>query len=194
MKRILGIIGSPRRNGNTHILVSRLLDGAGDAGAQTDTVLLADLTIRECDGCHACWRGRECAKKDDMNQLYPRIAAADVIIFGTPVYWYGPTALMKAFIDRFVYFNCPEHRARIAGKSALLVIPLEETDPGTWAPVVHFFEQCLRYLEMNLDGTLIAPGVGKKGEILKHPEKLEEAYKSGRRLGQETTEGDSSGG
>ncbi len=52
MKKILGVVGSPRRNGNTHILVSRILDGAGKAGARTEILFLDDLHIQECDGCH----------------------------------------------------------------------------------------------------------------------------------------------
>jgi multimeric flavodoxin WrbA len=182
MKRILGIIGSPRRNGNTHILVGRLLEGAREVGAHTETLFLGGLRIEECDGCHACWRDHPCPKNDDMNALYPAISAADVIVFGTPVYWFGPTALMKAFIDRFVYFNSPANRPGVAGKSAAIVIPLEDTDPLTWEPVVRFFEQSLGWLEMNLAGTLIAPGAGKKGEIRNFPEKLEEAYEMGRTI------------
>lgn len=95
MKTILGVVGSPRRKGNTHILVSRILEGAKKEGAATEIIFLNDLTIRECDGCHVCWKGRKCSKKDDMNNIYPKIIQSDVIIFGTPVYWYGPTALMK---------------------------------------------------------------------------------------------------
>ena len=56
MATILGILGSPRGNGNTHILVSHILDGAREAGAEAEAVLLKDLTIQECDGCHACVR------------------------------------------------------------------------------------------------------------------------------------------
>jgi multimeric flavodoxin WrbA len=55
MARVLGIVGSPRENGNTHVLVSHILDGAREAGATTEIVLLGDLKIAECDGCHACW-------------------------------------------------------------------------------------------------------------------------------------------
>jgi multimeric flavodoxin WrbA len=122
---ILGVMGSPRKKGNTHILVSRILEGAEAAGDDTEVLFLGDLNIRECDGCYNCWKGRKCSKKDDMNALYPKIIGSDIIVFGTPVYWYGPTALMKCFIDRFVYFNCPEHRAKIRGKSAVLAIPFE---------------------------------------------------------------------
>jgi multimeric flavodoxin WrbA len=186
MKRILGIVGSPRRNGNTHILVSRILKGAEEAGATVKIIFLSDLHIRECDGCHVCWRGKECSKSDDMNELYPQIIENDAVIFGTPVYWYGPTGLMKLFIDRFVYFNCPENRARIRDKSAAIAVPFEEEDPETVAPVVAFFEKSLQYLEMNLVGKIIAPGVSRKGEILEKAAYLEEACELGRRIAEDS--------
>lgn len=179
---VLGVVGSPRRNGNTHILVSRVLDGAGEAGARTDLVFLGDLTIGECDGCHACWRGKSCSKRDDMNDLYTRIGKSDAIVFGTPVYWYGPTALMKAFLDRFVYFNCPEYHEKIRGKSAILAVPFEDNDPETAAPLVEMFEKSFKYLELHLAGTLLAPGVGEKGDILRKAEVLERAFELGKKV------------
>ena len=66
MKKVLGIIGSPRKKGNTHQLVSRILEGARSAGADTELVLLDDLTIRECIGCNICWGGKSCSRSDDM--------------------------------------------------------------------------------------------------------------------------------
>lgn len=183
MKRILGVIGSPRRNGNTDLLVTMILDEAKLAGATVTSIHLNDLTIKECDGCHACWNGKSCPKNDDMCNLYPEIIASDVIIFGTPVYWYGPTALMKGFIDRFVYFNNPENRKHITGKSAVLVIPFEEEDRETVAPVISFFEKSLKYLEMNLIDQLIVPGVSQRGDVLKQETMLAKATELGHRLG-----------
>ena len=183
MKRILAVVGSPRRNGNTHILVSKIAEGAIAKADIVDELFLGDLTIRECDGCHICWEGKECNKKDDMSAIYPKIVQSDVIIFGTPVYWYGPTALMKAFIDRFVYFNYPENREKIRGKSAMIAIPFEEEDLETARPVVEFFEKCLDYLQMKLVGKIIVPGVSRKGEIRRKPERLHEAYELGQSLG-----------
>ncbi|MCX5684557.1 MAG: flavodoxin family protein [Planctomycetota bacterium] len=182
MKTILGIVGSPRKNGNTHVLVSRVLEGAAEEGARTDLALLGDLAIGECDGCHACWRGKPCPKRDDMNSLFDRIAACDAIVFGTPVYWYGPTALMKAFIDRLVYFNCPENRPKIRGKSPAVVVPFEEEDPAAAALVTAFFEKCCRYLEMPLAATLLAPGVTGKGEVAGNESVMREAHDLGRTL------------
>jgi len=121
-------------------------------------------------------------KKDDMTYVYPKIIESDILIFGTPVYWYGPTALMKCFIDRFVYFNCPRNRAKIRGKSAVIAIPFEEEDPGTADLLVKFFKKSLQYLEIKLIGKILVPGVGSKGDVLKKADRLEEAYELGRRL------------
>ena len=146
MKKVLGVVGSSRRNGNTHILVSKILEGAKDAGGKAELLLLKDMNIKDCDGCHACWKGKPCSKKDDMNGIYPKIIESDIIVFGTPVYWYGPTALMKAFLDRFVFFNCPENRETIKGKTAVLAIPFEEENPEAADLLVGMFEKSLDYL------------------------------------------------
>jgi multimeric flavodoxin WrbA len=181
MRRVLGIMGSPRKNGNTHILVNKILEGAKDAGATTEMILLGDMTLRECDGCLACWKGKDCAKADDMNAVYPKLAESDVMVFGTPVYWYGPTALMKAFIDRFVYFNCPENRPKVRGKSGLLAVPFEEESLQTADLVIGLFEKSLAYLEMTLAGRIIVPGVSRKGDVLAKAESLHQAYELGKK-------------
>jgi multimeric flavodoxin WrbA len=182
MKRILGIMGSTRKGGNTHILVEKILNGAEQEGAIVEIVLLKDLNISDCDGCHSCWKGNDCSKQDDMNTIFPKIIESDVLIFGTPVYWYGPTALMKAFIDRFVYFNCPDNREKIRGKKAILAVPYEENNIDTAAPLIQMFEKSFKYLEMQLIEKIIVPGVGEKGDILKKPEILKYCYEVGRKL------------
>ncbi|MDD1718420.1 MAG: flavodoxin family protein [Methanoregulaceae archaeon] len=179
--KVLGIVGSPRRGGNTHLLVENILDGARDAGAETGILFLDGQEILECDGCHACWKGNPCSKDDDMNDLYGMIAENDVLVFGTPVYWYGPTALMKGFIDRFVYFNCPENRVLLADKSAILAVPFEEEDPATADLLVAFFEKSLAYLGIELVGKVLAPGVTKLGEIKYRQDVLDQGYELGRR-------------
>jgi len=182
MKQILGIVGSPRINGNTHVLVSKILESAEKWDANGDIVFLNDLDIKECDGCHSCWKGNDCSKCDDMNNLYPKIIESDIIIFGTPVYWYGPTALMKAFLDRFMYFNCPENREKIRGKKAILAVPFEEDSIETAEPLIKMFEKSFEYLEMVLIEKIIVPGVGKKGEVLEKQEILESCYELGKNL------------
>ena len=117
-----------------------------------------------------------------MNAIYPKIIASDVVVFGTPVYWYGPTALMKAFIDRFVYFNTPVNREKIRGKTAYIIVPFEEDYQETAKPLVMMFEKSFEYLEMQFDGRLIVPGAGHKGDVLKMPLVLKEAENLGKHL------------
>jgi len=185
MPYIMGVVGSARRKGNTDLLVSRVLEGAAVAGADTEKVLLGGLEIRACEGCHRCWRGKPCRHRDDMRRLYRMTANADALVFGTPVYWYGPTALMKAFLDRFVYFNCPGNRPQVQGKAAALVVPFEEEDPAAAELLVALFERSLAYLEMRLVGTLLVPGVSAKGDVLQKAERLAEAEALGRGLVEE---------
>ena len=143
---------------------------------------MGDLTITECDGCHCCWQDSVCSKNDDMWPVYPKIAQSDAIIFGTPIYWYGPTGLMKLFIDRLVYFNCPQNRDKIKGKSAVIAVPFEEETCETARLVIEFFEKSLAYLEMKLVGKILAPGVSDRGDILQKPEILKQAYELGQSL------------
>ena len=182
MSKVLGVVGSPRKNGNTDVLVTKILEGVQLTNGETEKILLNELLIRECDGCHICWRNKPCNKNDDMNHLYDKIIKSDVILFGTPVYWYGPTALMKIFIDRFVYFNCPEHRSKIKGKKAVLVIPYEEQNLETVEPVLTFFEKSLQYLEIKIIGKIIVPGVTKKGEVLRKIKTIDSCIHLGKHL------------
>jgi multimeric flavodoxin WrbA len=182
MKKILGVSGSPRKDGNTHILVSRIIEGAEAAGYSGEIVLLGDRLIKECDGCHACWKTGECSKRDDMDELYQKVSHSDVIVFGTPVYWYGPTALMKCFIDRFVYYCCPLNDMKVRDKRAVLAIPYEEDDERMAGQVIRFFEQSMSYLGMHISGILTAPGVTQKGEVRDKKTFMDEAYRLGSTL------------
>ena len=185
MKKILGVLGSPRKEGNTHVLISKILEGAKEAGASGEILFLDDLDIKECAGCFSCWKGNECSRKDDMNDLYQKILESDVIIWGTPVYWYGPTALIKAFLDRFFYVTSPNNMPKIKGKSAVLVIPFQEKNLEIATPIVKMFEKSFRYIKMEIVEKLIVPGVFRKGDVLKKQDVLEQAKKIGAEIGKD---------
>ncbi len=180
MRKILGIVGSPRRNGNTDILVNMILDGARSTSAVTDMIHLDEMEINQCDGCHRCWSDGNCRWKDDMPIIYKKIAGCDVLVLGTPVYWFGPSAMMKSCLDRFVYFNSPKTRSLVKGKAVILVVPFEDTELGTADPLVAMFEKSLEYLEMNLFARLLVPGLTRRGEVKEKQVILEEAYGIGR--------------
>jgi len=104
--RLLGICGSPRK-GNTEWMLTKLLESAHEAGAETELILLRQKDIKLCRGCLTCEVGRDrkpgvCVIKDDMAPLLPKMLEADGIVLGTPVYFYLLSALLKNFLDRTV--------------------------------------------------------------------------------------------
>ena len=98
--KILGIVCSPRKDGNTEILVREALEAAHEAGSETELILIAGKKIAPCDGCNACLKDGVCKIKDDMQTIYEQLEKADGLIFGTPVYFYNVTAQAKAVMDR----------------------------------------------------------------------------------------------
>lgn len=178
--KIAAILGSPRAGGNTDTITSRVIDGACEAGHEVEKIALRKLKISGCTGCGSCWHGgKGCAITDDMTPLYDTITGSDLLIFSTPVYWYGPTAIMKAFIDRFVFFNTAQGKPLIQNKSAIVVTAYEEEGPRAAEPLLEMFKLSFEYLGMKMLGAIVADGVSSKGAINNKPEILEKAYKLG---------------
>jgi len=99
-------MGSPRKEGNTDILIDKIINGAQAARHHTEKLILYDLTLLPCIDCRNCSSGdRVCTRDDDMQDIYPKIEGADVILFGTPLYWYGPTGPMKLLMDRLLPYS-----------------------------------------------------------------------------------------
>jgi len=176
-KRVLGIVGSPRRGGNTETLVDEVLRGAEEAGALVEKVILSKLDIRPCRGCDACKKAGKCVQQDDMLALLEQMERSQVWVLGTPIYFWGPTAQFKAFVDRF--YGARQH-VTFKGRHAILTIPLEDTYAGTARHTVGMLADTLDYLKMELFATVLAPGVLHRGEVHKHPGVLTAAYRAGR--------------
>ena len=98
--KVLGIVGSPRRKGNTEVLVDEVLAGAAEVGISTEKVILTDLQISPCKACDACRKSENCLQEDDMMELLDKMGQCDVWVLGTPLYWWGPSAQFKVFLDR----------------------------------------------------------------------------------------------
>ncbi len=126
--KVLGIVGSPRKDGNTQIMIEEVLSAAKQEGAKTDIFLVAGKNIQGCDGCHSCAKtGGVCKIKDDMQELYKKMDWADAIAFGSPVYFNYVTAQAKAVIDRTF---CYLFSRKLAGKVAAPVLSLRRIGAG----------------------------------------------------------------
>ena len=97
---VLGIYGSPRPGGNSDILLDRALEGAGAGGAEVDRIYARDLKISGCLECGGCDETGACVIPDEMDDLYPKLREAEVIIMAAPMFFYGVPAQLKALVDR----------------------------------------------------------------------------------------------
>ncbi len=105
--KILAISCSPHQDGNTVTLLNKALEGARKDGAEVELFSVAGKDIRPCDACRACAKTGKCIVKDDVTPLQEKMLAADGIIFGTPVYFYGMAAQAKAIMDRTTALAVP---------------------------------------------------------------------------------------
>lgn len=175
---ILGLVGSPRKNSNTDILVNSILEGAKVNNNQTEKLYLYNLNIAPCTDCRACKTGKpQCIIKDDMQNVYPKLEAADIILFGSPLYWYGPTAKMKLLLDRLRPYV---ESKKLKDKKAIIVIPSAE-DIQASSYMVGAFEQSFEYLGIESAGKILAKAY-EKAEVAKQPEVLKAAFELGKAL------------
>ena len=101
MKRILVVLGGGRKKGNTRQLADAFIQGAVDARHEIELVSLNQVEVKGCMGCNACRYGKPCVQKDGFSELVPKIKAADLIVFASPLLFWTISAKLKAFIERF---------------------------------------------------------------------------------------------
>lgn len=155
-----------------------MINGALEAGATISNVQLRSLDVSPCRECDAYKKTGKCTQKDDMHDLISKMEECDVWILGTPIYWWGPTAQLKAFIDRWYGIN----REVFKDRKAVLVIPLESNNPKTAQHVLGMFVDIFDYLGMKQIGAILALGVHERGEVKKQVEILKEATELGKSI------------
>ena len=175
-EKLLILVGSPRRNGNTATLAEAVRRGAEAAGSDVALRFLDDHISRFLRDCRQCRRpDGECAIDDPYRALFfDEFLPARGVIFCSPIYWYGVSAQIKAFFDRsFCYYSAsyPGSRdalAAMAGKRLGLVLASEETYPGVALGIIHQIQEFSRYT--NSDFVSVVRGAGNsRGEVRNDP-------------------------
>jgi multimeric flavodoxin WrbA len=179
--RVLGIVGSPRRAGNTEILVDEVLSGAAERDAVVEKIILSELDIAPCQGCDACYEIGDCVQQDDMQVLFEKMKHSQVWVLGTPVYYMGPTAQFKTFLDRW-YGADHGGIVPFRGKRAILAIPLEDKKRTSTRHIIGMFKGAFDWLKMELFATIVAPGADKPGDVRKYPDILRNARVAGQEV------------
>jgi multimeric flavodoxin WrbA len=188
--KVLGIMGSPRSQSNTEILLDKALEGAREAGAEVEKVLVSKLKISPCLEIYACRKDGNCAIKDDMQLLYKKLLEADHVILASPMFFYGVTSQVKAIIDRCQALWVRKHVLGMGKEDKRerrgLFISVGATRgtklfDGSLLTVKYFFDA----IGVRYSGDLLVRGIDNKAQIKEHPTALEDAF----RLGQELVRG-----
>jgi multimeric flavodoxin WrbA len=192
--KILGIYGSPRKGGNTDILLDEALSAARAAGADVSSIRCCDLKFAGCVECGGCDKTGKCVVDDDMQKVYPKLYEADAIILASPIFFYGITSHAKALIDRCQAAWCkrmldktPEERRVLdSGKGYLICVGATKGKnlfEGAQLVAKYFYDA----LDMSYEGGVFINKVEGKGAIRNHADALKQASELGKRVVSEAT-------
>jgi len=185
--KIMAIYGSPRSGGNTDILLNEFLKGAENERTSVDRLYVRDFCIAACRECLSCFQSGRCAIADDMQPIYSRLLAADIVVLGSPIFFYGVTATAKALIDRAQALWARKYVLKDPAlgeegkKREGFFISVGGTKgqrmfEGAILTVKYFFDA----FNTSYNGELLFRQVDAKGDIIRQPAALGEARAAGR--------------
>lgn len=187
MPNILAVYGSPRRKGNTATLLDQAVHGAQEAGAQVEKIFLRDLKLSPCLEIYGCKETGRCIIQDDFQRVYDQLLACQGLMLASPIFFYSVSAHTKMLIDRcqslwvkkYWINKVPYGQGELKRKGIFISVGAtkgKKLFEGPLLTIKYFFD----VLDMDLWKTLLYRGLDFEGDILKHPEYLQEAYNAGK--------------
>jgi len=187
--KITAIYGSPRKNGNTDLLLDAFLKGFEGTDHTVHKFYLRNMTFSPCIECEKCYTTGICALKDDMESLYPRFKDSDLVILASPVFFYGLNALSKAMVDRsqclwaqkYLLNNKPSAHHTKKTKGVFLSVggaKGKRNFEGIILTVRYFFDA----LDIDFTDQLLFKEIDQKGTIKNHPSALNDACSLAKKL------------
>jgi multimeric flavodoxin WrbA len=190
IKKVLIINGSLRTGGNTDTVLASLIEGIKNTKIIATQYFLRDKKIEDCKGCYYCYKNNSCSIKDDMQEIHQEIQKSDLMIFASPMYWWGVTGLMKTFIDRFYLYYPKRNGHLVDGKKLLFIVPMNvnEKQHGQKAyiseiePIQMTSKYIFKRLGIEIIDIIFYPGLSAKGDAKKNTMYLNSVYKIGKQL------------
>lgn len=176
--KIVLLEGSPNRNVSSNLLADCFRQGAEEAGHTVELIDVAHANIHPCTGCIHCGYEGPCVQKDDVEGIRRKILDADMLVFATPLYYYGMSAQLKIMVDRFCAFN-----SSIQGKhmKSALIAAAWNSDDWTFEALEAHYQTLVRYLNLQDMGMILGKGCGSPS-MTKHSPYTQRAYELGNRL------------
>lgn len=174
--KIVVITGSPHRKGTSALLADRFIEGACGAGHEVFRFNAAFESIHPCLACDHCGMNGPCVQKDAIeHKLKPELIAADLVVFVTPLYYFGMSAQLKTVIDRFYSANTTLMESK---KKSILMVTAYDDDIKMFTPLVQHYKSIVEYLGWQEIGMVLAKGCGTRADI-ESSEFPGQAYKLG---------------
>ncbi len=184
--KVLGLLASPYKDGNSALMLKSALEACKKNGAEVETIYLADHNIPPCKGCLECREQQSfCVYSEEVNHILYKIKGCDALIMSTPVWWFCFTSYLKLLVDHFVAFFKKDYSSHIQGKKiAVLTVGGGGEDTGTKETIM-VLKKIAKFLELKWVDELRVVNVYKHGEIEEHPTALEQASKIGHKISSE---------
>ena len=176
--KIAVLKSSPNKHGSSNLLADEFIRGAEKSGHTVSVIDAARVNVHPCTGCIRCGYEGDCFQKDDMPEIRKIILDSDMIVFVTPLYYYGMSAQLKILIDRFCAFNFRITRKQM--KSALISAAWN-ADDWTFEALETHYKTLVRYLHFQDCGSILGYGCGTV-EMTRNSEYPELAYQLGKQL------------
>ena len=176
--KIVVLTGSPRRGGNSAYLAEQFIKGARESGHDIYRYDCAFRQVEPCRACNRCGMDGPCVIKDDFDELRPRLVEADMVVFATPMYYFGMSAQMKRVIDRFYAIN---GQIKGASKKAAFLMTYADTSAKEAEPMLVHYRTLMDYLGWKSVGEVVAAGVWTAGSV-RNTEYGEQAYQLGKNV------------
>lgn len=179
MIKLLGIVGSPRKEGNTETIIKEVLRAGEQEGAETELLHLVDFNLEPCNGCRTCWETKECIIKDDAEKILNKMKEFDGIVIGSPVYFYNINSQTKMFIDRVGYLNYVRGRPAFKNKvGAAIVVAARSGLMNSLSQILLF----LTAARMIVASPVVAALGSTKGDVINDTSGIESAKELGKKM------------
>ena len=176
--KIVILFGSPNRNGSAAVLADEFTRGAEEKVHQVERIDVCHANIHPCIGCVKCGYEGPCVQKDDVEVIRHKLLQCDMVVFATPLYYYGMSAQLKTVVDRFCAYNSSLNRKHL--KSALLTVAWN-ADDWTFEALESHYRTLVRYINFEDKGMVLGYGCGTPA-MTKRSRYMQDAYRLGRGL------------
>jgi multimeric flavodoxin WrbA len=181
--KVIGIVGSPRKDGNTETLVQTVLDAAKENGHSIEKFNLNELEFAGCQACMYCKSHDHCKLDDGLTQVLDAVKDADAIVFGAPIYMWQLSGQFKLFEDRLYMFLGKDFKVSLKpGKKAVIITSQGNPDAKMFEGVAHSFAMALKMYGFQVIDTIQMTGGNSPGAIMERKDLLDIAKNAGKKL------------